>query len=125
MMARSDSVADCSYVERLVDQKMVWYGSRMAREAGSWWSYLGPFEWPVWAAFVLLGHVLLSTFLITLIWLADRWTRVLYGPKLPLIWDFFPFEYIFQTMDLGVLAVFLVRGLQAAWRELGKQGTNV
>jgi hypothetical protein len=94
----------------------------MTRE--SWWNYLGPLEWPAWAAFVLFGHVLLSAFLITLIWLADRWTRVLYGPNLPLIYGFFPFEYIFQTMDLGVLAVFVVRGLQAAWRELGKQGTN-
>jgi hypothetical protein len=86
-----------------------------------WWAYLGPLEWPVWAAVVLCGHVLLSIGLITVIWLGDWWTHYLYGDRVPLVFGRFPFEYIFQTMDLGVLVVFFVQGLRAAWRELGRQ----
>lgn len=70
---------------------------------------------------MLLGHVLLSGLLITSIWGLDRWAHLLYGEKLPLIYGRWPFEYLFQTMDLGVVVVFFIRGIKAAWRELGKQ----
>jgi hypothetical protein len=96
----------------------------MAREPRGWWSYLGPLEWAVWAALVLFGHVLLSALLITLIWGVTRWTHYLYGNDLPLIWGVFPFEYLSQTMDVGVIVVFFIQGIRAAWRELGRQEAN-
>ena len=75
---------------------------------------------PTWAAFVLLGHVALSGLLLTSIWALQRWAHALYGQQLPLIYDIFPLEYLFQTMDLGVLFVFFLRGIERAWRELGR-----
>ena len=87
----------------------------------NWWAYLGPLEWPAWAAFVLFGHVVLSIGLITVIWLGDWWIHFLYGDRVPLVFGRLPFEYIFQAMDLGVLFIFWIQGLRAAWRELGRQ----
>jgi hypothetical protein len=84
------------------------------------WTYLGPLEWPCWAALVLLGHVMLAGLLYTSVWALEGWAHYLDGEKLPLIWGIFPREYLFQTMDVGVVSVFIVRGIVAAWRELGR-----
>jgi hypothetical protein len=84
-------------------------------------AYVALLEWPVRAAIVLFGHVVLAGFLVTAIWGLQEWARFLYGEHLPLIWGIFPLEWLFQTMDMGVVAVFFIRGIISANHELSKQ----
>jgi hypothetical protein len=91
------------------------------REGRDWRSYLAPLEWPFRAAIVLLGHVALAGLTIASVWGLERFAHFLYGEKLPLIYGLFPLEWLFQTLDLGIILVFIFRGILAADRELRKQ----
>jgi hypothetical protein len=62
---------------------------------------------------------MLTGLVMTLVWGVDRWAHYLYGKELPLIYGRLPYEYLFTTMDIGVVCVFMIRGTAAAWRELG------
>ena len=41
------------------------------------------------------------------IWLVEKFTYLLWGRELPLLFGWFPLQYIFHAADAGVLAVFL------------------
>jgi hypothetical protein len=84
-------------------------------------SIWSPLKWPARAALVLLGHVGLAALILTGIWALDRYTRLLYGDEVPLLYERVPLRWAFDTMDAGVLAVFLVYGLVEAIRELRKR----
>jgi hypothetical protein len=89
----------------------------MPNGAGNW-GWLEPLRWPIRAVVILLGHVLLALVLITGIWFLEGYTHWLYGGELPLLWGRVPLEWAFDTMDAGVLALFIARGLFEAAREL-------
>jgi hypothetical protein len=84
-----------------------------------WW--LEPLRWPVRAVIVLLGHVLLALVLITVIWALEGYAHWLNGGELPLLWGKVPLKWAFDTMDAGVLVLFIARGLIEAARELFQQ----
>jgi|HubBroStandDraft_5_1064220.scaffolds.fasta_scaffold388605_1 hypothetical protein len=90
----------------------------MLGEGDAWGAWLGPLKWPVRAMIVLFGHVVLTALLITAIWGLERYTHWLYGENLPRLYGKVPLEWAFDTMDAGVLLLFIVWGLVEAGREL-------
>jgi hypothetical protein len=85
------------------------------------YSVWSPLKWPARAALVLLGHLCLAALNLSGIWLLARYTKWLYGDEVPLVYGRFPLSWAFDTMDVGVLALFLFWGLVEANRELRKR----
>lgn len=83
--------------------------------------YFAPLKWPFRAMIILLGHALLAAVLITAIWGLERYTKWLYGEMLPDLYGRMPLSYLFDTMDAGVLVLFIAWGLWEAFRELKKE----
>jgi hypothetical protein len=85
-------------------------------------NFWAPLYWPTRAALVLLGHVLLSGILVTCIWGTARYVHWLYEPHgVPKLYGWIPLEWAFDTMDAGVLVLFLVWGLIEANRALQRR----
>ena len=85
-------------------------------------SLWAPLLWPFRATVVLGGHVLIAAMLLTAIWGLEHYALWLYGgEKLPLLYGLIPLQWAFDTMDVGVLALFIFWGLVQANDELKRR----
>jgi hypothetical protein len=84
-------------------------------------SFWAPLKWPARATLVLVAHIALAALLVTGIWALERYANWLYGEKMPLLYGKIPLAWAFDTMDLGVLSLFIFWGLVEANRNLKRR----
>jgi hypothetical protein len=63
----------------------------------------------------------LGALLVTGIWGLERYANWLYGEKLPLLYGKIPLAWAFDTMDVGVLSLFIFWRLVEANRNLKRR----
>ena len=68
------------------------------------------------AATFLVTHAALALLFIVIIYGIQRFIAYLWGTHDPLLLDVMPLRYFFDAIDIGVLIMFGVRGMMAAWR---------
>jgi hypothetical protein len=68
------------------------------------------------------SHTLMACVFILGIWLVEKFTYLLWGRELPLLFGWFPLQYIFHAADAGVLVVFLLYGGYKAMRAYMGEG---
>jgi hypothetical protein len=73
---------------------------------------------PLRAAAFFLTHAFLASVLILTIYGVRRLCLFLWGGDEPVMLGVIPLEYPFDAIDLGVIAIFGIRGLLAAYRAL-------
>lgn len=78
----------------------------------------GPLRRAFRAAVAFFGHLCFSLLFVTGIWLLEQHIRLLYGQEEPMLYDRIPLKWLFHTMDLGILIVFVVWGVIEAHRKL-------
>jgi hypothetical protein len=68
------------------------------------------------AATFLFAHTLIMTLFIVCIYGIEELIKFLWGVNEPVLFGFLPLAYVFQAIDLGVIAVFGYRGILAAYK---------
>jgi hypothetical protein len=71
---------------------------------------------PIRAAAFLITHTALAFLVIVGIYGVERFIAYLWQQRDPLLLDIVPLRYFFDAIDIGVLIVFGVRGIIAAYR---------
>ena len=85
----------------------------MAREP-----LLKPLHKALRAAVAFVGHLALGAVLVTGIWGMELYIHYLWGEREPLLFDRVPLKYLFDTVDLAVLGVFIFWGAYEANEKL-------
>jgi hypothetical protein len=85
---------------------------RGARQNGFWEIILKALR----AAAFLISHTVLAMLVILGIYGVERLMAYLWGQRYPLLLGMIPLRYFFDAIDIGVLVIFGVRGMIAAYR---------
>jgi len=78
-------------------------------------------KWPFIAAVVVLAHFAVALLVISLIWVGQQWVNYLWGGDEPMLFGRLPLKWLFDVIDLTILAVFVVNGFIAANDTLRKR----
>jgi hypothetical protein len=70
------------------------------------------------AAIVFLGHLLLCVLVVLAVFVIELLIKWLWGANEPLIFDRVPLKWLFQLIDVCILAVFGVAGTLEAFHKL-------
>ena len=68
------------------------------------------------AAIMLACHTAIAALIVTFIWGLSEYVHWLWRPKEALLYGMFPIQYLFDTMDVGVIGLFVWYGLREAAR---------
>jgi len=71
---------------------------------------------PLRATAFLMTHTALTFLVIISIYGVERLIAYLWKETDPLLLSFVPLRYFFDAIDIGVLAIFGIRGIMAAYR---------
>jgi hypothetical protein len=63
-------------------------------------------------AFVFILHAILIVLSIAVIYGLEKFVHYLWGEAEPLIYGRYPLKYLFQTIDVAIVAVFGFRGVK-------------
>jgi hypothetical protein len=64
----------------------------------------------VGACLVLGGHFVLLAFFITLMWFFEWYLNWLYGGRVPMLFGWFPWKWVFDGIDLVLVIAFSIAG---------------
>lgn len=70
------------------------------------------------AAIVLFGHLCLAAVLLTGIWVLDWFVRFLWSHEAPVLFGRVPLRWLFDAIDVGIVAVFGFWGIWEANQKL-------
>jgi hypothetical protein len=70
------------------------------------------------AAVAFVGHLILGLVLVTGTWIMEQFFHWLWGEKEPLLYGRIPLKWLFDTVDMAILGVFIVWGAVEAHRKL-------
>lgn len=71
---------------------------------------------PLRAASFVFAHTVLACLLILSIYWVERLIAYLWGQANPVMLGAIPLRYFFDVIDMGVLVIFGIRGIVAAYR---------
>jgi hypothetical protein len=79
---------------------------------------LAPFRNAGRAMIPLTAHFILLIFLMTLVWLLEKYMRWLWGEVEPLFFGTIPWKWAFDTVDLALVVVFSLLAVRDCYLEL-------
>ena len=76
-------------------------------------------DWPpVRAACTFLGHIGLALVCLVGIWVLEHVSGWLFEGYEPAFFGWIPVKWFFDAGEAGILAMFVIRGIYDAWRQL-------